>query len=313
MDNFTNDLFDEKRVRKALKQGKRKTLITVALTSLAVLIGLYAINFAVFSFSSQQAFKQWDAYVRLSTPNGYISDTVDTQGVLGGTSQYKVSKDLTVKSVVVEQKQYQFGVLPSLTISRGAGGSIPVSGDDWQSTYKENGMRDLMFFHPRVEYKKYKHDEDLITKMEENKVYEAAISFDAPYKQNELPLAELPAMTWLWIDTYSQSEVKEFQKEAKEHDWSSVFIGETEALGFSVNTVTSPTDRLDSDYKTFLDLLHESFYLGHTKAYQMLKDQRMEDVEILGVVVYGTKDELAHILSNPHITAVSVGSVVNDY
>lgn len=44
-----------------------------------------------------------------------------------------------------------------------------------------------------------------------------------------------------------------------------------------------------------------------------MKDIKLEDVEILGVVVYGTKDELKEILENPSIKASSLGGVIENY
>lgn len=313
MDEFTEDIFDEKKIKKAIKKGKRKTILTIVFVSVIVFVSLNIVNFATYAYFSQKAFKQWDAYVRLSTPNGYISETVDTRGLLGGESQYKVSKDMKIKSLVLEQNQYKFGAIPSTSISRGAGGSIGITGEDWQITYKENGWRNLMFFHPNVTYQRYKHDEDLINQMGGDRIYEVALSFDKPYKQSELPLYELPAMTWFWINTYSDSQLATYQQEAKENDWSSTFIGENEALGFSTNSPVFSTIKLDYEYKDFLNLLQTSVSQDHRKAYDTMKNVNSNDIEILGIVLYGTKDELADIMKNPIIKASSLGGVIDNY
>ena len=47
-------------------------------------------------------------------------------------------------------------------------------------------------------------------------IEDVALSFDKPYKQSELPLyelPELPEMTWFWMNTYNESELKRFQQE----------------------------------------------------------------------------------------------------
>ncbi|MGG0644322.1 anti sigma factor C-terminal domain-containing protein [Sporosarcina gallistercoris] len=313
MDEMTEDIFDEKKIKTAIKKGKRKTILTIVFISIIVFVSLNIVNFATYAYFSQKAFKQWDAYVRLSTPNGYISETVDTSGILGGESQYKVSKDMKIKSLVIEQNQYKFGVNPSTSISRGAGGSIAVTGEDWQKTYKENGWRDLMFFHPSVTYQKYKHDEDLINQMGGNKIYEMALSFDKPYKQRELPLYELPAMTWFWVNTYSGNQLETFRQEATENDWTSTFIRENDALGFSVNSPIFSTIQLDHEYKDFLNLLKMSVSQDHGKAYDTMKNVNSDDLEILGIVIYGTKDELADIIKNPIVKASSLGGVIDNY
>lgn len=313
MSEYSEDIFDEKKIKKAVKKGKRKSLITIVLVSIIVFIILNIANFAVSAYFSQKAFKQWDAYVRLTTPNGYISETVDSKGILGGMSHYKISKDMKIKSIVVEQKQYQFGLNPSVLVSRGSGGSIGVTGDFWQISYKENGWREMLFFHPEVEYKKYKNDEVLIKNLEGEKIYEVALSFDQPYKLSELPIQQLPEMTWFWLNTYSNNHLNTFQQEAKEYDWSATFIRENEALGFSIRDSYTSTTDIEYEYNEFLKLLKTSNFSEHKKAYNAMNGINIDDVELLGVVVYGTKDEIVEIMNNPIIKASSLGGVIDNY
>lgn len=313
MNENLDEIFDEKKIKKAIKKGKMKSVITIVFVSLLVFVVLNIANFAISVYFSQKAFKEWDAYVRLSTPNGYISETVDSRGFLGGMSHYKISKDMKIKSLVVEQKQYQYGLIPSVLISRGSGGSIGVTGEDWQFSYKENGWREMLFFHPNVAYKKYKNDEELIESMQGEKIYEIALSFDKPYKLSKLPFNELPEMTWLWVNTYSYSQVDAFQQEVKEYDWSAAFIRENEALGFSVRNSYTPATDLAYEYDKFLKLLKTSNFSDHKKAYNTMKEIRIDDVEIVGVVVYGTKDEIVEIMKNPIIKASSLGGVIDHY
>ncbi|AOV06443.1 anti sigma factor C-terminal domain-containing protein [Sporosarcina ureilytica] len=313
MNEITEDIFDENKIKKAIKKGKRKTIITIVIVSVIVFFVLNVVNFAAYTYFSQKAFKQWDAYVRLSTPNGYISETVDTKGILGGESQYKVSKDMKIKSIVIEKKQYQFGLNPSFSISRGAGGNIGITGEDWQVTYKENGWRDLMFFHPNITYKKYKNDGHLINQMEGDRIYEVALSFDKPYKQNELPIFELPETTWFWINTYSDKQIKTFKTEAEEHDWTSTFISEKEALGFSTTSTIFSTVSLEYEYNDFLSLLKTSLSQEHRNAYNTVKDIKVDNIDILGIVIYGTADEIADIIEKPFIKAASLGGVIDNY
>lgn len=313
MNNNMDDVFDEKKIKKAIKRGKMKTMLTIVFVSILVFVVLNIANFAISIYFSQKAFKQWDAYVRLSTPNGYISETVDSRGFLGGMSNYKISKDMKIKSLVIEQKQYQYGLIPSVLISRGSGGSIGVTGEDWQFAYKENGWREMLFFHPEVAYKKYKNDEELINIMQGDKIYEVALSFDKPYKLSKLPINGLPEMTWLWVNSYSDTQLNTFQQEASDFDWSATFIRENEALGFSIRNSYPSTKDLAYEYDKFLELLKTSNFSEHKKAYNTMKEIKMDDVEVLGIVAYGTKDEIVEIIKEPSIKAVSLGGVIDNY
>lgn len=309
MNDFSDDLFDEKKIKKAVRKGKWKTIITVILISIVVFVVLNIANAAISAHYSEKAFKQWDAYVRLSTPNGYISETVDSKGILGGTSNYEISKDFKIKPVVIERKQYSFGQNSSVLTSRFRGSKIGSTGEDWQFGYKENGWREMLFFHPNVSYKKYKDDEELIEGMQGDKIYEVALSFDQPYKPREL-FMQLPEMTWFWIDTYSSEQLNEFQQEAKVNDWSSTFIREYDALGFSINRPYISIHDLKAEYEEFLELLPLSISSDHQNAFNKMKDIKVEDVEILGAVVYGTKEEIVEILKEPIIKASSLGGVI---
>ncbi|SEM74707.1 Sigma factor regulator N-terminal [Mesobacillus persicus] len=313
MDEYSEDIFDEKKIKKAINKGKRKSFITIVFVSIIVFVLLTIANFAISAYFSQKAFKQWDAYVRLSTPNGYISETVDSRGILGGMSHYKISKDMKIKSIVIEQKQYQFGLNPSVLISRGAGSSIGVTGEDWQLSYKENGWREMLFFHPEVDYKKYKNDEELIESMDGEKIYEVALSFDQPYKPSELPTLQLPEMTWFWLNTYSNTQLNTFKQEAKEYDWSATFIRENEALGFSIRNSYPSASDWAYEYEEFLELLNTSASSEHQKTYNTMKNIGIDDVEILGVIVYGTKDEIVEIMKDPTIKASSLGGITENY
>lgn len=310
MSEFTEDMFDENKIKKAIKKGKKKSLFTIITVSIIVFVVLNILNFAISVYFSQKAYKQWDAYVRLTNPNGYISETLDSWGLLGGMSHYKINKDMKIKSVVVEQKQYQFGLIPSILISRGQGGGYGVTSENWQLTYKENGWREMLFFHPQIDYKKYADDEELIDRMEGDKIYEVALSFDKAYKPSELFFIQLPEMSWYWVDTYSDSQLKTWQQEAKENDWSATFIQENDALGFSIR---DPYSNFEGEYNEFLELLKNSYHNDHNKTYEMMKDRNDEDLEVLGVVIYGTKDEIEELIKNPIVKAVSLGGVIDNY
>lgn len=313
MNEFNEDLFDEKKIEQAIKKGKRKSIWLITLISIGVFLGLNIVNLAAYTYYSQRAYEQRDAYVQLSTPNGYISKTTDSKGILGGETQYKVSKDMKIKSLVIEQNQYKFGLLPSLSISRGAGGKIGVTGEDWQFTYKENGWRNLLFFHPIINYEKYKNDTELIEQMEGNKIYEVALSFDQAYTLQELPAMKMLEMTWFWVDTYTSDQMAEMQREANEYMWSANFVREHDALGFSTNQAGFTPTSLEFEYKEFQRLLQASFSGDHHRAYDRIKDLGIDEIDILGMVVYGTKEELMPIINKTFIKAVSVGGIIDNY
>lgn len=313
MNEFNEELFDEEKIEQAIKKGKRKSVGMVILISIGVFVILNLANFAAYYYFSEQAYEQWDAYVQLSTPNGYISKTTDSKGILGGETQYKVSKDMKIKSPVIEQDQYKFGLFPALTISRGAGGKIGDTVEDWQFTYKENGWRNLLFFHPLISYEEYKNDTELIEQMEEDKIYEVALSFDQSYTFEDLPAMDLLEMTWFWVDTYSREQRVEMQQGVRESVWSRNFVREQDALGFSVNNADYSPMFLEQEYKDFLTLLQTSFYEQHHAAHEIIEGSSINEIKVLGMVIYGTKEEIMPVINKPFVSAVSMGGIIDNY
>lgn len=312
MNDWNEELFDSNTVEKAVRKGKQKSIALMIGISIFVFVLFTMINLLVYSYTSNRAFEARDAYVQLTTPNGYISQTSDSKGLLGGETHYKVSKDMKIKSPVVEQNHYSFGLLPSLTISRGAGGKIGVGEEKWLANYKENGWRELMFFHPAIDYQRYKNDWEWVEEMEEDKIYELALSFDRPYSYDELPLKVLSSVSWLWLNTYSEEDMEVLEKEAIEHDASSTFIKEGHALGFSTRHLDSP-GLFQDNYDEFLTRLETSDWGSHQEVHDRMVDMASEELEILGIVVYGTKEELESIINRPYIKAVSLGGMIDNY
>lgn len=67
-------------------------------------------------------------------------------------------------------------------------------------------------------------------------------------------------------------------------------------------------------YSTLLDVLKKSRDPRDNEVYDELITQNYADyteVPILGVIVYGTKDELQSLLGNPHIKAATFGVIVD--
>lgn len=313
MNKWNEDLFDESKIQQAMRKGKRKSIWNMVRISLIVFIVLIVCNFAMTIFFSERSFKQLDAYTRLTTPNGYITESTESLGILGGNRQYKIAKDMKVKSVVIEQKEQAFGLLPINNLYRGAGGRIGVTGEDWQVTYKENGWKNLLFFHPLVKYEKYYKDEETWKSLDDDSIYEVAFSFDQAYSMKQLPIFALSKMTWLWVDSYDENQVQSFQEEANSHDWTGTFIDERDTLGFSIYDPLDLSLVADGEYEYFLSLLETSNHREHQDAYKLLKNQSVDEINILGVVLYGTKEELQKMVDLPMVKAFSVGGYVKDY
>jgi len=194
-----DELFDEKRINKAIKKGKLRSTIRTAIISLIVTIIVITLGFyfntKISLKLSEQSFKADQELIKLTVPNGFISQSIDIIGFLGGKGTYKISRAVGYKSVVVKERPSMFGYSvnntilnslgysPNYTVMRGSSGpTVQKNENGWSVNYSENGYRTMMFFHPEIRYKGYKDDLSELDKISDDQLIEIAISFDKPYK-----------------------------------------------------------------------------------------------------------------------------------
>lgn len=312
-DEHLDQFFNEEKLDKAIKKGKRKSTkrtVIIAITAAVVAVVFLNIgNFALGVYTSNKGFERLDAYVRLTVPNGYISTSVDDIGFLGGMGDYTISRTVNGRPVVLENSVRTFGIVPQPIMTRSRGGGHMAG--EWPRNYWEYGYNKMMFFHPEINYKEYKNDLEKLEQISEDKIIEVALSLDKPYTVSEISRV-LPGtkISWYWVDTYGNEELERYATEAREYDAKSAFIYEYEALG-----VHSPGYGFSSfDYNEFLFDLKT--YPQYQKVYDRLNSKGYTDpakVPLLGVVVQGSKEELDSLVENPHIKASSFGVIIDKY
>lgn len=328
MKDNLDELFSEDKLEKAIKKGKLKSTIraiaiSLIVTILIITIGSYFNNKISLNLS-EKAFKQNEEWVKLSVPNGYISESIDNIGFLGGKGTYKVSRPIGNKPVVVQEGISEFGYflnnpilkflgyIPNFPYTRYQGGYGVQKAEEWPVNYTQNGYRKMMFFHPEINYKGYKNDLGELNKVSDDKIIELAISFDKPYKQNQVPaLLGNIKPAWYWLDAFTKEDMDMYKKLADMHSGKGAYIDEFNAIGINVN----PWD-IETSYNDLLKAMKDPKFQKYNAIYNemMAKGYKTyNDVPILGAIVYGTKSELQELIGNPNIKASSFGVITSIY
>jgi len=326
MDNNLDELFNEDKLKKAIRKGKLKStirtiIISFVVTLLVIVIGSY-FNTQICLKLSEEAFKRNEVWVKLTVPNSYISESKDTLGFLGGHGTYIVTRVIDNKPVVIQENESLFGYAlnsPILT-SLGLYSKFPVTryqgsahyAGEWPVNYTQSGYRRMIFFHPEVNYKEYKNDLSELDKISDDKIIELAISFDKPYKQVDAQfLLGKIEPAWYWLDTYTKGDMNMFKKDAEMYDGKSTFIDEFHAIGVNVNPV-----HFETSYNELLSALRDPYFKSYNEKYNEMMTKGYKtyrDVSILGAIVYGTKAELKELIGKPHIEASSFGVITSIY
>lgn len=323
--NDINELFNSDKLNESIKIGKRKSILKVVIISLTIALlvffGGQYLNTVITVKINENAYSYHRMLVELGVPNGYISMSYDNLGLLGGYSIYEVSRSIGDREVILEDNYYTFG--KEQVIVRGRGQIGGHSAGEWPDNYWENGYKKMMFFHPEIAYKEYKDDFASIEQIPDGKLIEMAISFDKAYTYqdiyNVLPNSNI---SWIWIDAYTEEDFNNYKQAVENPNATprSNFIFENDVIGLSfINSKyygEASIAEFNYKYNELLTMLQKSKDNKYNEAYHTLSEKNYTDassVPVLGVIVYGTKDELKELANNPNIKASSFGVIIDNY
>jgi len=323
-------LLDDDRLKKAYKKSKflstLRTIVIVIIVIIPLFVVFSIVNFIVTNKIRTEYYAQVEKVLELTKPNTYISSANDIIGFLGARGQYTVSKRIgRWKSIELYDQNSSYGLvaikdLARFTMSSSSNGQ---KSGEWPVNFDSSGNLTMIAFHPDIKYKEYKNDISLINKVCSDSLLEMTLSFDKKYKVTEISRI-LPKIqvSELLIDGYTDAEMEKYKNEAIDYDGKSTFIRDFSFIGLKTSEMFkfNALGDLSGTYKKFLDNLQFDFKNNYYKSkfsniYSTLKTKNQLDVsnvDVIGVVVYGSPEELQQLKSNPHIKASSVGIITKD-
>lgn len=326
-----DDIFNSDKLMKDIKKGKRKNLVRTVIITIVVFIVMFIVNNCISRKIGDMSAKNRSDLVRLSVPNGYISTTIDKIGLLGGISVYNISKYIGDKSIILEEDATIYGFsLEGVVLRSYEGGfneevykKYPKLQWVLNSIRWKNGYRKMKFYHPDLQYKQYSKDLDILDDLPNDKLVEFAVSFDKKYKIEEIENV-IPNInkSWYWFDAFTKEEMKNYKEKIDKNEINDCYIRECEVLGINVGKNKNSILGIfkDRDTNESINMLLNSLNKSSNKRYNEIYDELMSkgykdssNMPVLGVIVYGTKEDLKKLKENPHIKAVSVGVITDKY
>lgn len=180
-----------------------------------------------------------------------------------------------------------------------------------------NGEREIQFYHPEVSYARLPDALSMLDKLDENTMYELALSFDQSYAFADARfMLDHNDTEWLWADTISDEFIASMQEQDDLGNLSSFRANNIFGFPFTENTGWSFPD-------SFLAILeHKEIQNSEhaDRANEILSALKENDeelkggkVRIIGAVVTGTPAELAKYKDIEFIRASSLGASVEIY
>ncbi|CAH2465278.1 MULTISPECIES: anti sigma factor C-terminal domain-containing protein [Bacillus cereus group] len=320
-DENQSELFlDDKEFEKTMHKGRRKAIIKNVVITGSVLIALYSgLTIGNNYWLSERLTKEENAtgvWLSITEPNIEQNASFYNWNSFSVDATHTYSKKIGERIIPWESSTGHYNLIRS---EKGPSNWINHFNEKrkgWEMYNSQNGQRELIFYHPKVQYKQVPNDLNLLDDIGSNKYVEYALSFDRPYSISEVQkLLDKQNTEWLWIDTESDEEIHSInQQELKEEGGS---FNRGNIYGYPYN---SQNDWQSPEF--FIDTLKSPEFYGEyaDKAKEILtklkKDNptlNPEKVKIVGAVVTGTPDELKKYQNKEFIKSSSLGATIDKY
>lgn len=322
-DESQSDSFlDDKEFEKTMRKSRRKAILKNVVITGSVLIALYSgLTFGSNYLLSERLTKEHDVeglWLSITEPNIEQSASFYKPNSFSIDATHEYSKKIGDRMVPWESLSGHYNLIRS---EIGSSSSITHYNEKrkaFEIFNNQNGQRELIFYHPEVQYQQTPNDLNLLDEIGINKYVEYALSFDRPYSFSEVQkLLDKQNTDWLWIETESDEEIHSMnRKELKEGEEGEIFL-RGNIYGYQYN---SQNDWASPEF--FIDKLKSpELYGDHAdKAKKVLKRLKKdnpkldsEKVKIVGAVVSGTPDELKKYQNKDFIRATSLGATIDKY
>ncbi|MDV2686026.1 anti sigma factor C-terminal domain-containing protein [Alkalihalophilus lindianensis] len=186
------------------------------------------------------------------------------------------------------------------------------------------GERVIEFYHPEVEYQEVYDDRPLLENIPEYMVAEMAFSFDQPYSLQEVVDVFGDQLEWYWVDDFSKEDVKDHNemnrvREDEEYHFNHLIMGNG-TYGFPFYEGSTAKESAQSFIHT-LEYVKEQSNEYEYEVDQVInaitnhgdKDLAPENVEVIGVVVTGTAEELSQFDNVEMVRGSTLGATAKRF
>ncbi|MGH1328703.1 anti sigma factor C-terminal domain-containing protein [Bacillus pretiosus] len=321
-DENQSELFlDDKEFEKTMRKSRRKAIIKNVVITGSVLIALYGgLSFGNNYWLSERLTKEDNAtgvWLSITAPNIEQHASFYNWNSFSADATHEYSKKIGERVIPWESLTGHYNLIYSEKEPSNWINHYNEKRKGWEIYNSQNGQRELIFYHPKVQYKQVPNDLNLLDDIGSNKYVEYALSFDRPYSISDVQnLLDKQNTEWLWIDTESDKEINSMNQQELNEEVGGLF-NRGNIYGYPYN---SQNDWQSPEF--FIDTLKSPNFYGDyaDKAKEILtklkKDNpklNPEKVKIIGAVITGTPDELKKYQSKEFIRASSLGATIDKY
>lgn len=193
---------------------------------------------------------------------------------------------------------------------------------------RETKQRVLGFYHPEVEYAELEDGLGELESFPEETAAEIALSFDQAYTPEEIRenLPEDVTLKWYWVNTYSSDDLERMNQKFEGEFVNSPELSDQvygiEEFSFDEDIFTEEEQPTSEEgfverIQDGITLENGKYYSEYKRIHDLLKgdNERLTaaDVEVIGAVVTGTKENLQPLQDLPKVRASVLGVTVDRF
>ncbi|MCA0756239.1 anti-sigma factor C-terminal domain-containing protein [Paenibacillus sp. N4] len=316
-----------------IRSARRKTLLRNAILSIlaaaALLIFVTLGNTYALNKSSTGAMMDIQAMSRIQGANLNLTDYHEMPGLWSGSITYGTYKIIEGIPIPSSSRQFKYNALGHfsnpvggkseiLNLSTPAAGSSAFPGGSRPFNDK-TGQREMVFYHPGIEYNRYVNDLEQLSSMRPEHLVELGVSFDRDdYSADEITamLPEGVHAAWYWVDTFEYERIDSMQTSEIDSP-----IAAVDAYGFSAyEDLNNQSPNNESDFIKLVEqglTLNGKYEEEFNRIYTLLKGGKTvpdaANVKIIGAVLTGSPEALHQLEGMPYVRAAVLGAVTELY
>jgi len=333
--------FDFNKTSKVLQKAKLFTFIRTVTISFVVFVllsgALVVLNSIMLGRIATKELISEHLFDTVARPNIYQGQYQVTHGFLAGEIAYVTYRIVGTRPVYNGSYRIDFSLIP-LTFGiygtgRGQLNRIEVAGG--YHYFNRAGQREMIFFHPAIQYQTYPNDLDSLEAIGPDKYLEMALSFDRDYSFKEVQ-AMLPGevkIAWYWVDTYNQDNLAgmkgrylarigpDGQPTGEKEFFPPEYMHANRIYG--MRGLSSEGEIIDDPRPNFVEAIktgmkREGRYQSQfQRLFSALSNDKGEiavaDLRIIGVVVTGDTASLSQLQGKDYLKAASLGIVADKF
>ncbi|TYR78886.1 hypothetical protein FZC66_17845 [Priestia megaterium] len=304
-------------VKKAKRDSNIRVIFISLIVSIIVVTAFYFIGNSIMQKAIDKEMRSDAMWYSIHGANIEPQGTSVNYSLTSATTKTEFSKIVNGIPVPWVPKEKRYSILGTSKLITAIGATGTGGAHDKRIPMYYNGKRAIEFIHPGA-HSATVDDKELISDISNDKVIELALSFDKSYDLKKVQSAFNEHLSWYWVNSYSQSDIKDFNEEAKRTGKDYTISGD-DVIGFRHSDQQEDNWGANAFIQTITSLQDEKSYSGLAKNIMKnvtkdnQQDMSAENLEMIGVVVTGSPSEIQKYLELPMVRAAFLGVTAEKY